>query len=341
MVPKANLFWLLVCLVVFVIEPDRALALPSVVSSQASQDDRPQVTDETGKAGSSSTAIDTTKQEKSGVDTTVAGAAGAATETSGMLSFFTQLPRKHPIIFWSGLLLLTAVLVWGLFVSGRDRSRGMKEPVEMGSHVLNHANPDRPRREEVSPLHLKVQELEVKQQRQQQQIEALEARLGSLQEQMAHSRSTAPPALSIQAKAPTPSSVPPPQVRTEDVVGEAFVRWCNQGTLLIRTPGKFEEQLTAQLPGSHIAVVYRDLDSPALPVEFRHNGASSPAEYWLVENANERWLLPAPVNPTTFRDLAPAFLGGPVSPSSLQRIKPASVQQRADTFVLSAPGHVA
>ncbi len=123
----------------------------------------------------------------------------------------------------------------------------------------------------------------------------------------------------------------------EAVLCRAFVAWCRRGSPLISRPYLFVSFLREAAPGfaCDVQPVFRARTSGA--PTFRHSGDG--AEHWLVSVGDHHALVPHPVSPTQFRELAPAF-SGVASPDTLGTIRPATVDGAGDAFGLAAVGHV-
>lgn len=132
-------------------------------------------------------------------------------------------------------------------------------------------------------------------------------------------------------------SAPAPSRDPGEAVAQTFVEWCRRGGPMISRDGNFIRELQKHIPEARMRIVRRDLDSPARPIEFDERGGNSPAEYWLVEVGEGRWLLPQPVSGGQFRDTGEVFEGR-AAPSQLQDIRPAEVRQEGSVLRLIRPG---
>ena len=157
--------------------------------------------------------------------------------------------------------------------------------------------------------------------------------------------------------APVVPATPPPAVRpvsfpdpsvvqaTEPVPAEGavvqnvFLAWCRDARPIVSQVRFFAEAVRRALPDATVDAVYRDANSQASPVTLRPSGGASPVEYWRVGVGGQHWLVPQPLGPAQFRELAPC-LSGTATPATLARLLPARLVASGDVFTLDRPGHV-
>lgn len=164
------------------------------------------------------------------------------------------------------------------------------------------------------------------------QIQSLTETVRSLQEELLLARRTpAPRGAGPAAPAQTPA----------DPLAAAFRQWCREGGALNGNPDLFADLLGEFLPDADVRTFFRDADSPARPVVLTDAPeASSAVAYWVVSHDGRHRLLPQPMGPHQFRELAPCFTGD-AAPATLTDIEPAEIRPTAGGFELVQPGHAA
>ncbi len=135
-----------------------------------------------------------------------------------------------------------------------------------------------------------------------------------------------------------PGEDAPPAGGPKDVVGRAFAAWCRRNRALVSRPYLFATFLKAAAEGTMVEVtpVYRDR-AAATPT-FRAEVVDG-VEYWLVRLGPATVLLPQPLSPSQFRELAPAF-DGQATPETVGVVVPADVVAEGGAHVLAAAGRV-
>ena len=147
-------------------------------------------------------------------------------------------------------------------------------------------------------------------------------------------RSATPRASDLPAVRPA-EPVSAEVARIEDV----FRTWCRDARPVVSQVRFFAEAIRRVLPEATVEPVYRDAYSQASPVVLSAHGGASPTEYWCVGVGGRHWLVPQPLGPTQFRELAPC-LSGVATPATLARLQPAGLHARGDTFTLTHAGTV-
>jgi TolA-binding protein len=122
-------------------------------------------------------------------------------------------------------------------------------------------------------------------------------------------------------------------------IASSFIEWCKQPGAMISKVAHFARDLKKAMAGMQVHAVHRDMDSPALPIEFHEQSVLSPAEYWLVTSGSSAWILPQPLNARHFRELDPCFVGD-CAPATLRSISPAVVRRSGSVYVLDQEGEV-
>lgn len=136
---------------------------------------------------------------------------------------------------------------------------------------------------------------------------------------------------------PGSAAAAPAEGSPEAVLCRAFVAWCRRGSPLISRPYLFVSFLREAAPGfaCDVQPVFRTRTSGAPAFRRRGDGA----EHWLVSVGDHHALVPQPVSPTQFRELAPAF-DGTATPDTLDAIRPAMPDGGGDAFGLASTGRV-
>ena len=122
------------------------------------------------------------------------------------------------------------------------------------------------------------------------------------------------------------------------IAGRAFAAWCRRNRALVSRPYLFASFLKSAAAGMEVDVtpVYRDRAAPA--PTFRADALDG-VEHWLVRIGPATVLLPQPLAPGQFRELAPAFTGD-ATPETLAAVVPAEVAAEGGAHVLVTPGRV-
>ena len=122
------------------------------------------------------------------------------------------------------------------------------------------------------------------------------------------------------------------------IAGRAFAAWCRRNRALVSRPYLFASFLKSAAAGMEVEVtpVYRDRAATA--PTFRADALDG-VEHWLVRIGPATVLLPQPLAPGQFRELAPAFTGD-ATPETLAGIVPAAVTAEGSAHVLVTPGRV-
>ena len=146
-----------------------------------------------------------------------------------------------------------------------------------------------------------------------EQVEALNEEI-QLARLAAAPRPSAPQRAAQAPPAPPPPRQPaPPQQAAPQpppaTAADGFLDWCHRGGGLVNRVEHFERALAAALPGASVRAVYRDSDSPARPVRLTTSPGVSPVQYWAITHDGALTVVPQPVNPSQFRELAPCFEG--------------------------------
>ena len=140
----------------------------------------------------------------------------------------------------------------------------------------------------------------------------------------------------------TAGAVPADPAPTDDgpagIAGRAFAAWCRRNRALVSRPYLFASFLKSAAAGMEVEVtpVYRDRAATA--PTFRADALDG-VEHWLVRIGPATVLLPQPLAPGQFRELAPAFTGD-ATPETLAGIVPAAVTAEGSAHVLVTPGRV-
>lgn len=147
---------------------------------------------------------------------------------------------------------------------------------------------------------------------------------------------TTPPAVDSQPHSPAEITMP----ATGDPLGEAFVGWCRKAGGLASHLDLFTQNLADVLPSAQVQLLYRDADTPTRPIRFTtHLAGASAIAFWGVSYDGQHRLLPQPLGPGQFRELAPVF-GGASTPRELRLVVPAVLQPYGSSFELVEPGRV-
>ncbi len=122
------------------------------------------------------------------------------------------------------------------------------------------------------------------------------------------------------------------------IAGTAFAAWCRRNRALVSRPYLFASFLATAAEGveTEVTPVYRD--RTASEPTFRTEAIDG-VEHWLVRVGPETMLLPQPLSPTQFRELAPVFTGD-TTPETVESVVPATVRAQGSAHVLDTPGRV-
>ena len=138
-----------------------------------------------------------------------------------------------------------------------------------------------------------------------------------------------------------PTSTGPSAARSSSpaaIAGTAFAAWCRRNRALVSRPYLFASFLATAAEGTETEVtpVYRD--RTASEPTFRAEAIDG-VEHWLVRVGPETMLLPQPLSPAQFRELAPVFTGD-ATPETVESVVPALVRAQGGAHVLATPGRV-
>jgi hypothetical protein len=256
---------------------------------------------------------------------------------SSIQSFFSSIGRWALIaigVFIAGGL--AGFLLVGSRQEKERRKNGISGPPSI---VLPPPNPEPSAAYKSLVARLEFEKLEVEVRDLAHQVESLRSENEQLSVAVAAFKAQERrPEVEEVRREPREERTTPERINPEVALSQMFVDWCAKRGALVGHAHLFEAELQRSVPGAKVVTTYRDLDSPARPVEFHTNGGSSPAEYWIVEHETEQWLLPKPQNAAQFRDDSEEVFRGRVRPCDLQHIAPALVRQVNGGFVLLEKG---
>jgi len=126
------------------------------------------------------------------------------------------------------------------------------------------------------------------------------------------------------------------QTRT---LGALFVSWCQKGGAMLSRYYMFERFLQRETGDDiwHVMPVYCDTQAPT--PRLIDDGPDAAEPYWLVEDGDDRWVLPQPQTEDVFCRIAPVFEhDDAVSPASVSAVRPARVKVTGQAYRIRVTG---
>lgn len=126
--------------------------------------------------------------------------------------------------------------------------------------------------------------------------------------------------------------------RTADLIGRAFVNWCNgAGAAMVDRHSMFANKLQDSLPEAELQRIFRERNAAGIVFA---DDVQDAVEYWLVRADGQDFLLPQPQR-SGFREVEECFQATCTSPKQVREFKPAELQSSGGEYKLKSEGVLA
>lgn len=126
--------------------------------------------------------------------------------------------------------------------------------------------------------------------------------------------------------------------RTVDLIGQAFVNWCNDaGAAMVDRHSMFAKRLKEGLPEADLQRIFRERNAAGIVFA---DDVQDAVEYWLVRVDGKDFLLPQPQR-SGFREVEECFQANCTSPKEIREFEPAELQSSGGKYELKSEGQLA
>lgn len=128
---------------------------------------------------------------------------------------------------------------------------------------------------------------------------------------------------------------------TPEKIGDFFTKFCKTEKL---EPSllKFATQLSTEMPGAQVEVIYRPSGATELDIYFTRIRESSPQRYWLITLGTQKFLLPTPLAFQRNFEGYDGFEGAhDLTPESLTKIIPVEIVEKGSRLEIKTQGSLA